>query len=144
MSGNLGYVGSLALLGLRALAGRLTVGQFGVMIEGVRQAQETAAMVMAVLGNLQQNLPAVADIFAFLDAKEPDGAHETAGPPPAAVSVAFDNVSFAYPGARGTTLSSITFRAEPGEVIALVAKTAPASRLCSSCCWASTRRRRAT
>ncbi|HLN60119.1 MAG TPA: ABC transporter ATP-binding protein [Symbiobacteriaceae bacterium] len=120
-SGNLAYVGSLALLGSRAVAGLLSAGQFGVMIGALQQLQGTAATVMEILGNLQQNMPAVTDIYAFLD-EVPAGQSGQAVPAAAAapVPVAFEGVSFQSPGARGETLQGISFAVEPGEVVAIV------------------------
>lgn len=121
-SGNLAYIGSLGLLGARAMTGALSIGQFGVMIAGLEQVQRTVSGMMEILGNLQQNLPAVADVFAFIDEKAAPPPSETAShtAEPAAVPVAFDDVAFRYPGTRGETLRHISFAVAPGEVIAVV------------------------
>ncbi len=42
---------------------------------------------------------------------------------PAPGTVVFDNVSFAYPGAEAPVLEGISFRAEPGQTVAIVGST---------------------
>ncbi|HCS62465.1 MAG TPA: multidrug ABC transporter ATP-binding protein [Microbacterium sp.] len=42
---------------------------------------------------------------------------------PAPGAVAFDNVEFTYPGAESPVLDGITFRADPGETVAIVGST---------------------
>ena len=122
VSGTLAYVGSLGLLGARALAGALSIGQFGAMIGGLERLQGTVSMMMEILGNLQQNLPAAADVYTFIDEKVAAPASD--GPEPdglsAALPVTFADVTFRYPGAPGDTLRDISFEVAPGEVVAVV------------------------
>jgi ATP-binding cassette, subfamily B, bacterial len=120
-SGNVAYVGALALLGVRTLAGGVSVGQFGVMIAALQQVQGVTATVMELLGNLQQDMPAAADIFDFVDQVPLQaGAPAVTGGKAAAADVLFDEVAFRYPGAAAPTLESISFQAAPGEVLAIV------------------------
>ena len=55
-------------------------------------------------------------------------------------AVEFDRVPFRYPAADRDSLHEISFRCEPGEVVALSAPAAGASRRSPSCSRASTTR----
>ena len=64
-------------------------------------------------------LSAARGIFALLDAV-PAVSECPAGPEPADAGVAFDGVTFAYPGARRPAHVELGFRVRPGERIAIV------------------------
>ncbi len=64
-------------------------------------------------------LSAARGIFALLDAV-PAVSDRPAGPEPADAGVAFDGVTFAYPGARRPAHVELSFRVRPGERVAIV------------------------
>lgn len=68
---------------------------------------------------LQRGLAACESVFGLLDRPdEPD--HGTIHLEHCKGSVAFNNVNFRYPGSEKNALKDISFRAEPGQTIALV------------------------
>ncbi len=64
-------------------------------------------------------LSAARGIFALLDAK-PAVFDRPAGPEPSDAGVAFEAVTFAYPGARRPAHVELSFRVRPGERVAIV------------------------
>lgn len=117
---NLAYVGALGLLGMRALGGALSVGQFGAMLPALQQLQEMMGGLMGTVGRLQQDLPLIQEIWSFLDDQPVEAATPTFEPPTGAAAVEFDGVTFQYPATPAPTLQGISFRAKPGELIAIV------------------------
>jgi len=63
-------------------------------------------------------------IFALLDAV-PAVADRAAGPEPADAGVAFEGVTFAYPGARRPAHVELSFVVRPGERVAIVRQASP-------------------
>src|SRR5437867_2451618 len=64
-------------------------------------------------------LSAARGIFALLDAK-PAVVDRPAGPEPVDAGVAFEGVTFSYPGARRAAHVDLSFRVQPGERVAIV------------------------
>src|SRR5881296_1085662 len=64
-------------------------------------------------------LSAAQGIFSILDA-QPAVSDHAAGPEPADAGVAFEGVTFAYPGARRPAHVELSFRVQPGERVAIV------------------------
>jgi ATP-binding cassette subfamily C protein CydCD len=64
-------------------------------------------------------LSAARGIFALLDAV-PAVSDRAAGPEPADAGVAFEGITFAYPGARRPAHVELSFRVRPGERVAIV------------------------
>jgi ATP-binding cassette, subfamily B, bacterial len=105
-------------------------------VDGDASAGDTAAVVGALgaflfttsnlansISGLLQHGPYLADYFAFLastnllDRPASPARLELSFPP---APIIFDNVTFTYPGASRAALRDVSFRAEPGELIALV------------------------
>src|SRR5207302_526454 len=64
-------------------------------------------------------LSAARGIFALLDAR-PAVSDRPAGPEPADAGMAFEGVTFAYPGARRPAHVELSFQVRPGERVAIV------------------------
>ncbi len=64
-------------------------------------------------------LSAARGIFALLDAK-PAVSDRPAGPEPLDAGVAFEGITFAYPGARRPAHAELSFQVRPGERVAIV------------------------
>lgn len=68
---------------------------------------------------LQRGLAACESVFGVLDAQpEPDSGRQSLEA--ARGELAFENVSFCYPGSERNALENISFSTKPGQTVALV------------------------
>lgn len=117
--GDVAYLGALCILGLGVLAGRTTLGAFAAALKAAEDLQHRILGLMMSLGRLRQAGFFVSDLWTFLDT--PGALPEAAaGPVPDRADVAFEEVSFSYPGKTEPVLHEVTFSARHGELIALV------------------------
>ncbi|HEU0256303.1 MAG TPA: ABC transporter ATP-binding protein, partial [Microbacteriaceae bacterium] len=126
----LGQVGILALGGLMALHGELTLGTFLAFSSYIAQLMAPARQLAGILTIAQQARAGVERIFQLLDRKpaivdEPGAvdlpeAADPGVPLDAAGEIAFRDVRFTYPGASRPVLDGLTLTVRPGERVALV------------------------
>lgn len=122
LTGNVSYVGQVAVMlvcGYAVLGGELRVRDYVMLLSYVGMLYAPISELISVV---QQILPArvgIQRVFEIMDMEpevvdRPDGIRDSIKG-----EVVFDDVSFAY--AQGDqVLSNVTFRAEPGEVVAFV------------------------
>jgi ATP-binding cassette subfamily C protein CydCD len=115
----LGAAAALALGAWRVSTGAMSLPALLVIlmlgVEVFRPLRELRILLhQGMLG-----LSAARGIFALLDAK-PAVSDRPAGPEPADAGVAFENVTFAYPGARRPAHVALSFHVRPGERVAIV------------------------
>ena len=115
----LGAAVALALGAWRVSTGAMSVPALLVIlmlgVEVFRPLRELRILLhQGMLG-----LSAARGIFALLDAV-PVVSDRAAGPEPADAGVAFEGVTFAYPGARRPAHVELSFRVRPGERVAIV------------------------
>jgi ATP-binding cassette subfamily C protein CydCD len=115
----LGAAVALALGAWRVSTGTMSVPALLVIlmlgVEVFRPLRELRILLhQGMLG-----LSAARGIFALLDAV-PAVSERAAGPEPADAGVAFEGVTFAYPGARRPAHVELSFRVRPGERVAIV------------------------
>ncbi|MFO7545349.1 MAG: ABC transporter ATP-binding protein [Trueperaceae bacterium] len=115
-----GMIGAATLLVLRrAAAGALTVGDFGLFIQGIGQLQHQFANLLSGFTGVYQNLLYMRNLFEFLELPSVDhDAGETWSGP--IESMEFRGVSFRYPLTENDVLHDVSFRAERGTTLALV------------------------
>src|SRR5881409_2740235 len=114
-----GAAGALALGAWRVSTGAMSVPALLVIlmlgVEVFRPLRELRILLhQGMLG-----LSAARGIFALLDAV-PAVSDRPAGPEPADAGVAFEGVTFAYPGARRPAHVELSFQVQPGERVAIV------------------------
>jgi subfamily B ATP-binding cassette protein MsbA len=122
----IGLIASIAILialslGSReVIAGSLTPGNLIAYLLYTLMIAGGVAMLAGLYAQLQKVLGASQRVFELLDT-QPDVADrpDAAELPPIRGCVTFERVSFGYNGSA-PVLSEVSFRAEPGEVIALV------------------------
>lgn len=115
-----GMIGGATLLVLRrAAAGALTVGDFGLFIQGIGQLQHQFANLLSGFTGVYQNLLYMRNLFEFLELPsfDHDAGETWSGP---IDSIEFQGVSFRYPLTENDVLHDVSFRAQRGTTLALV------------------------
>ncbi|MEO1206110.1 MAG: glucan ABC transporter ATP-binding protein/ permease [Pseudomonadota bacterium] len=104
-------------------SGELSVGAIVSFVGFANLLITRLDQLSAFLVRMQQGAPAIANYFEILDAKvevtQKSGAHAL---PPIKGNVAYDNVSFTFPGSS-QGVAALTFEAKPGSTIAFVGPT---------------------
>ena len=103
----------------RAAQGALTVGDFGLFIQGISQLQGQFSNLLSGFTGIYQNLLYMRNLFEFLELPDRDfdagetwqGRIET---------IEFQNVSFRYPLTERDVLKDVSFTIERGQALALV------------------------
>jgi len=120
-------IASLALAGVlylairRVLNDHLSVGSFVSFLGGLLLLTAPLRRLVAVFGPLQQGIAAGKSIFELLDTpSEPDHGSRALGR--SVGEVAFDQVTFAYPG-KEPAVNGVSFVARPGETVAFVGRS---------------------
>jgi subfamily B ATP-binding cassette protein MsbA len=114
----------MAFAGWRAREGHMSVGEFAAFIGLLMSAGQSLRQVTNLQTVMAEGLTAARRLFAALDI-EPE-IREAAHPhpiPDGALTVALDDVSFAYGTLRegmAPTLSDVSLTVKPGETVALV------------------------
>jgi ATP-binding cassette subfamily B protein len=116
------YYTAYGLIILRALAGRLTIGDLTLMVGAFSRARSIMEGLVSSLVGVSEQALFIRDLFDFFETKPSiiataDAIH---APRPIRQGFEFQRVSFAYPGASRLSLSEVSFRLDMGEKIALV------------------------
>ncbi|HEY9854807.1 MAG TPA: ABC transporter ATP-binding protein, partial [Stenomitos sp.] len=121
MCANLGTLAIIGVGGWQTIRGELSVGQllaFNNYLWFLLQPVMTLGFSMVMIARAGASAVRVAEIFdAPLDVSDRPGAAELA---PLSGAVAFEGVSFRYPGAERDTLTNVSFQVQPGETVAIV------------------------
>ena len=123
VAGGVLLAAAFAWAALAALNGHATAGDTAAVVGALGAFLATTGNLANALSGLLQHGPYLADYFAFLATPRlldvPDS-HDQLPASFERAAVNIDSVSFTYPGASRAALRNISFRAEPGELIALV------------------------
>ncbi len=116
------YYLAYALIILRALAGRMTVGDLTLLVGAFSRARSIMESLVASFIGISEQALFIKDLFEFFETKPAIQSLPTSLPAPRPIRDGFEfsNVSFAYPEAAHPVLSNINFRFYPAERIALV------------------------
>lgn len=111
-------VATLAVL-RRAAQGALTVGDFGLFVQGIGQLQRQFSTLLQGGTAVQQHLLYMRNLFEFLElsARDLDAGDAWDGP---IERIEFDDVSFRYPLTERDVLRGVSFVVERGTSLALV------------------------
>jgi ATP-binding cassette subfamily B protein len=115
-------MGCLMLITIRAIKGLITVGDMVMFYQAFQRGIGALKGLLANIAALYEDNMFVAYFFEFLDIKNEIKDPETPVSVPAQFEkgIAFDNVSFQYPGEREAVIKDISFTIGAGEVVALV------------------------
>ncbi|NBX28885.1 ABC transporter ATP-binding protein [bacterium] len=123
MSTGIGRAAAWTFGGLLALAGKLTVGDLTIVLSYIDKVYDPLETIAYTYSGWQDQFANLRASFGLLDT-EPDIADppHPVRVPRCAGRVEFRHVEFAYKG-RTDTLKDISFKAEPGQVTAIVGPT---------------------
>lgn len=115
-----GMVGAATYLVLRrAAAGLVTVGDFGLFIQGIAQLQGQFGNLLSGFSGIYQHLLYMRNLFEFLEL--PTGLAEEGEEWRGAITdIEFEAVSFRYPLTEEDVLHSVSFKVSRSETLALV------------------------
>ena len=111
-------IATLAVL-RRAAQGALTVGDFGLFVQGIGTLQRQFSTLLQGVTGVQQNLLYMRNLFDFLElpARDLDAGETWTGP---IERIDFEDVSFRYPLTDRDVLRGVSFSVTQGESLALV------------------------
>jgi ATP-binding cassette, subfamily B, bacterial len=116
------YYFAYALIILRALAGKLSVGDLTLLVGAFSRARTIMENLVSGLVGISEQALFIKDLFDFFETQPAiySGANAIPAPRPIRDGFEFSNVSFAYAGSPTKVLHNINFRFYPEEKIALV------------------------
>ena len=111
--------GATAIVLRRAAGGLITVGDFGMFIQGIGQLQNQFSNLLSGITGVYQNLLYMRNLFEFLElpTRDHDAGEQWSG---RIDSVELKNVTFRYPLTEHDVLHDVSFRVERGQTLALV------------------------
>ena len=115
-----GMVGVATYLVLRrAAAGALTVGDFGLFVQGIAQLQSQFSNLLSGFTGIYQHLLYMRNLFEFLELPSTD-LNQGESWQGAIDSIEFKDVTFRYPLTERDVLEKVSFTVKKGEMLALV------------------------
>lgn len=118
--GSVGFIGLATLMVLRrAAAGLITVGDFGLFMQGIAQLQNQFANLLSGFTGIYQNLLYMRNLFEFLElpARDLDLGETWEAE---IEDISFEKVSFRYPLTDKDVLRDVSFSVKRGQALALV------------------------
>ncbi len=115
-----GMVGAATVMVLRrAAAGALTVGDFGLFLQGINQLQNQFSTLLSGINGVYMNLLYMRNLFEFLELPTTD--HDAGEQWQGAIdSIEFKDVYFRYPLTERDVLHGVSFTVQRGQTMALV------------------------
>ncbi|WP_144631125.1 lipid A export permease/ATP-binding protein MsbA [Bordetella genomosp. 13] len=117
----LGVVIAVALS--QGQSGALTVGSFASFITALAQIFDPIKRLTNVAGKMQKMLVAAESVFTLIDQVPETDTGTRQLPEPVRGAIEFREVSHRFPDAERDTVSSVSFRVEPGQTVALVGRS---------------------
>ena len=117
-----GYYGAYAVVLVRTLAGRISIGSFTLLTGAFSRSRTYIERILSGFNDISEQALFLKDLFEFFE-MEPtirSSPHSIPAPRPIRIGFEFRNAGFAYPGADRMVLKNINFRLEPGEKLALI------------------------
>lgn len=115
-------MGCFLYIGIHALKGAITIGAMVMYFQAFQRGLTSLKDLMKNLTLLYEDNLFVTHFFSFLDIDNSIiiPSNPVALPEGGAATVAFQNVSFKYPGVRDEVLKDVSFEVAPEETVALV------------------------
>ncbi|WP_421988371.1 ABC transporter ATP-binding protein [Roseococcus sp.] len=111
----------LGVVGWRVTTGQGTIGEFTGFVAAVLIAARPVRSLGSLNAALQEGLAGLVRVFGVMDLKrEIADAPDARALPAGQGELVFDRVGFHYPGSNVPAIRELSFRAAPGETVALV------------------------
>jgi ABC-type multidrug transport system fused ATPase/permease subunit len=112
--------GAYAWIALSTIDGRITLGEMTMYLLVFKQGQAAFSASLRAVGGMYEDNLYLSNLYEFLavPVTVPTGGAQQGNEPGA--GLAFEGVSFTYPGADQPALSDVSLRLRPGERLALV------------------------
>lgn len=118
--GTTAFYSAYAWIAVSAVRGSISIGEMTMYVLLFRQGQASVSAILSSIGGMYEDNLYLSTLYDYLDTPvEPQTGTATVGPDPAA-GVAFEDVSFVYPGSSEAAVSDVSFTLRPGESLALV------------------------
>jgi ATP-binding cassette subfamily B protein len=113
--------GALAWMGLQALKGVVGLGSLALFYQAFYQGQRMMRSLLGSAGEIYRNIVFLENLFEFLGLKPRIGSPEKPLPHPGLQKeIAFQNVTFSYPGATQPAIEGFNLLIPAGQITALV------------------------
>jgi len=111
-----------AVTAYQTIQGIITVGDLVMFYQAIQRARAYVHQLLSSMASLYENNLFLSNVYEFLDLKPKvtEPIHPKLVPCPMRVGIAFQHVSFQYPGGTRRVLHDINLTIRPGEHIALV------------------------
>lgn len=112
-----------AIVSFSALNGSITIGEFSMYTSAISAASSSMVSIVAALVDIGQNMKYATDMRLFFELeRRTDNKNTAVTINNQDIEIAFENVSFKYPGTEKWILKNANFRVKKGEKISLVGK----------------------
>ena len=122
----LGLISTAALYGayvwivVTTVAGTITLGAMTMYLVLFRQGQAAVASILSAISGMYEDNLYLSNLYEYLEQPVPARRGKAVHGPYPESGLAFENVSFTYPGATANAISNLSLAVRPGESLALV------------------------
>ena len=114
------FYGAYAWIVIATVNGEITLGAMTMYLLLFRQGQAAVTAILTAISGMYEDNLYLSNLYEYLAQPVPASPGRAVKGPEPQRGLEFENVSFAYPGAKDKALSNISLTVRPGEGLALV------------------------
>ena len=114
------FYGAYAWIVIATVNGEITLGAMTMYLLLFRQGQASVAAILTAISGMYEDNLYLSNLYEYLAQPVPASPGRAVKGPEPQRGLEFENVSFAYPGAKENALTDISLTIRPGESLALV------------------------
>lgn len=114
------FYGAYAWIVIATVNGEITLGAMTMYLMLFRQGQAAVTAILSAISGMYEDNLYLSNLYEYLAQPVPASPGRAVKGPEPQRGLEFENVSFAYPGAKDSALSNISLTVRPGEGLALV------------------------
>lgn len=114
------FYGAYAWIVIATVNGEITLGAMTMYLMLFRQGQAAVTAILSAISGMYEDNLYLSNLYEYLAQPVPASPGRAVKGPAPQRGLEFENVSFAYPGAKDNALSNISLTVRPGEGLALV------------------------
>ena len=114
------FYGAYAWIVIATVNGEITLGAMTMYLMLFRQGQAAVTAILSAISGMYEDNLYLSNLYEYLAQPVPASPGRAVKGPEPQRGLEFENVSFAYPGAKDNALSNISLTVRPGEGLALV------------------------